>query len=447
MKVIQVPFCFYPDPVGGTEVYVEALVRGLSRRGVQAVVAAPAKRGVSYRHAELEIRRFAISGGVEDVSDLYGEGDVEAARAFGRIVDQEHPDLVHLHAFTSGVSLRLVREVKRKGIAVLFTYHTPTVSCLRGTLMRWGKEACDGRLDLGLCTRCTLHGLGLPRGMADLVGQVPALAGKVLESMRLSGGVWTALRMRELVSMRHACTRALWAEADHVVAVCGWVQDLLVANGVPPAKITLCRQGLAHEVEGDASRVCPRDPAESRSAAIRAAFIGRLDPTKGLHILIQAMRKSPRLPFQLDVYGIVQDSAAGAYRERLGKLVAGDRRVAFRDPLPAKGIVGCLRGYDLLVVPSQWLESGPMVVLEAFAAGIPVLGSRLGGIAELVRHGVDGLLVEPMSIEAWRQKLEALCEDRGLLKKLREGIRPPRTMEGVAEEMVVLYEKLLGHPR
>ncbi len=74
-----------------------------------------------------------------------------------------------------------------------------------------------------------------------------------------------------------------------------------------------------------------------------------------------------------------------------------------------------MQRYDVLAVPSQWLETGPLVVMEAFAAGVPVLGSNLGGIGELVTSGVDGLLVEPASIVAWRTALEALCRDRELL--------------------------------
>jgi glycosyltransferase involved in cell wall biosynthesis len=82
-------------------------------------------------------------------------------------------------------------------------------------------------------------------------------------------------------------------------------------------------------------------------------------------------------------------------------------------------------------------------VLEAFAAGIPVMGSNLGGIAELVEHGVNGLLVEPESQEAWGQAFQKLCEDRNILMRLRAGIRPPRSMSVVAEDMLVLYRTLL----
>jgi glycosyltransferase involved in cell wall biosynthesis len=88
------------------------------------------------------------------------------------------------------------------------------------------------------------------------------------------------------------------------------------------------------------------------------------------------------------------------------------------------------------------METGPLVVLEAFAAGVPVIGSRLGGIAELVDHGIDGLLVETESVPAWTDVLAQLLQDADLLPRLRAGIRPPRRMSTVADEMLALYHEL-----
>jgi len=82
-------------------------------------------------------------------------------------------------------------------------------------------------------------------------------------------------------------------------------------------------------------------------------------------------------------------------------------------------------------------------VLEAFAAGVPVLGSRLGGIAELVREDVDGILVEPASVAGWTAALRTLATEPDRLARLRTGIRPPRTMTTAAAEMAALYRRLL----
>jgi glycosyltransferase involved in cell wall biosynthesis len=104
----------------------------------------------------------------------------------------------------------------------------------------------------------------------------------------------------------------------------------------------------------------------------------------------------------------------------------------------------CLPSYHVVAVPSRWLETGPLVVLEAFAAGVPVIGSRLGGIAELIRDGIDGMLVEAESVAAWTETIRRLDEDRPMLERLRRGVRTPRTMDDVADDMMAVYRRLPG---
>ena len=84
-----------------------------------------------------------------------------------------------------------------------------------------------------------------------------------------------------------------------------------------------------------------------------------------------------------------------------------------------------------------------MVVLEAFAAGVPVIGSNLGGIAELVTNGVDGLLVEPCSVGAWIRVLRKVSNHPALLGELRSNISPPRRVSESAHDMAEIYRALL----
>lgn len=436
MKLIHVPFCFYPGPAGGTEVYVDALARIQQDQGNAVVIAAPDGSDDAYSYNGLSVRRFAVSEDVVDVRDLYGEGDQLAPRGFGRILDEERPDLVHLHAFTRGVSLRIVREAKQRNLPVFFSYHTPTVSCQRGTLLRWGAEVCDGVLDVHTCARCALHHHGLSKQASIIGGSLSPAVGRFFDAARLSGGAWTALRMSQLVELRQAAFHKLMAEVDHIVALCQWVKELLLGNGVPPDKITVSRQGSCHEWSRG-------DQPVRKSNPFRVAFLGRMHETKGAHILIQALRQIPEAPIRLDLYGVVQGQAGRSYLERLKWLAEGDARIAFHPPVPSREIIPQLQEYDVLAVPSQLLETGPMVVLEAFAAAIPVIGSNLGGIAELVQHGTNGLLVAPQSIDAWARALHSVCADQALLSRLRSGVRPPRTMDAVANEMFGLYTAVL----
>ena len=97
--------------------------------------------------------------------------------------------------------------------------------------------------------------------------------------------------------------------------------------------------------------------------------------------------------------------------------------------------------HDALVVPSLWLETGPLVVLEAQAAGLYVMGSRLGGIAELVGDGAGGELVEAGSVRAWTAAIARLAERRAS-GALPRRPREVRTMAAAAAEMAELYRSL-----
>ena len=87
-------------------------------------------------------------------------------------------------------------------------------------------------------------------------------------------------------------------------------------------------------------------------------------------------------------------------------------------PVDSRSVTQAMRGCDLVAIPSQLLETGPLVVYEAFAAGVPVIGSRLGGIAELVTDGIDGLLVEADDPDAWSAAISSLAAGRGTVARL-----------------------------
>jgi glycosyltransferase involved in cell wall biosynthesis len=438
MKIIQVPFCYYPASVGGTEVYVEALSKHLQQQGMEIIIAAPGEKNESYLNRSLPVRKFAVSSSIDDLRDLYGSGDLQAAINFSQILDSEQPDLVHLHAFTPAVSIRLVRAANQRKIPVVFTYHTPTISCQRGTLLYNGTDVCDGKLNLYTCTRCTLQGLGMNAYQAKLAGSIPAAIGLGIGAVGLRGKTWTALRMSELIKCRHQAFYDLMAEVDHIVAVCDWVKDVLLLNKVPQQRITVCRQGLCHPTMPLATII-----EQDQIAPLKLVFLGRLDHTKGVHLLIQALAKIPNLPIILDIYGICQSNERDRYQNELLSLAQKDYRITFKPTIPSAKIVSTLTKYDLLVVPSQWLETGPLVILEAFAAGIPILGSRLGGITELVEDRVNGVLIDAFSVKDWSIAIQDFCLNRVKLSHLRSGISPPSTMKAVAKQMQLIYRSIV----
>jgi glycosyltransferase involved in cell wall biosynthesis len=276
---------------------------------------------------------------------------------------------------------------------------------------------------------------GVSKPQASIVQALSSAGGPIASSLGLSGGIWTALQIPALSKLRVEKFHSLMKQCDRVVALCNWTRELLLRNEVAESKLFLCRQGINWEPEARNTR--------PENATPRFAFLGRYDATKGTDVVVRALLRS-KLPIQLDLYGVRQGDAGNRYAEEVRRLVGNDPRIRLLAPVAPAEVIPTLRGYDALVVPSQWLETGPLVVLEAFAAKTPVIGSDLGGIAELVRDGKDGLLVSPYdSVEAWSAVLQRVAANPELLDRLREGIRAPRHARQVAEEFIPLYEGLI----
>jgi glycosyltransferase involved in cell wall biosynthesis len=244
--------------------------------------------------------------------------------------------------------------------------------------------------------------------------------------------------MRELVGRRARALIELTELSEEVVAPCAWCVELLARNGVADEKLHLVRQALPGAL--DENGVGGGNSPAALDSEGRIAFLGRVDPIKGLDVLVEAWHATPALGLGLDVYAVVQSPQDDVRLATLRRIAGGDSRIAFVAPIPNGEVVARLRAYDALAVPTLALETGPLVVLEAFAAGRPVIGSNLGGVAELVREGVDGLLVEPTR-QGWRRALETVAMDPALLQRLRDGVVPPRRMDAAVAEMIPIYER------
>ena len=243
------------------------------------------------------------------------------------------------------------------------------------------------------CTACVLEGRGMSAPLSQLVAAAPASLGNAIGSMGLRGAWATALRLNQLQNSRQRILRQIFDEVDVIVAVSEWLRQVLLRNAVPEDKLLLCRQGAT-----SISRPQLRSTNPASGIRCRLAYAGRLHRVKGVHVVIDALRRIPGAPLELDIYGIPQEpEELTSLRERAGS----DRRIRFLGPVANEQMTSTLDQYSAVVIPSLWLETGPLTVYDAFAAGVPVIGSRRGGIAELVTHGRNGILVEPGDVSAW----------------------------------------------
>jgi glycosyltransferase involved in cell wall biosynthesis len=436
MKIVHLVGWYFPDSVGGTEVYVEGLCRRLRDAGHQILIAAPttdSSRAGVYLHDGTPVFRYTIAA--EPTRDEANHRvPVRGAAALYQWLGQQRPDLIHVHSLTTGIGLPEIREARRQGIRVVATCHLPGLGfmCRTGELMEQGRQPCDGIVHPARCTSCTLTHLGLAPNAARWIAAVPAGASAALG--RVPGRVGTTLGMRASVQEYAAMQRELFDLVDAFVVLNSRARQMLIANGSPADKITVNRLGLSQSMT-------PVRSQRSSSRPVRFAYVGRLHRAKGLMVLAEAIRSiSPALEFQIEIRGPALDRESQEVQLALQSLLAGDRRVTFLPPVSPSAIPSILADCDVLLCPSISFENGPTVALEAHAVGTPVVGSSVGGLNELIHDRINGRLLTPGDAAEWAATLSEIAVDpEGTVNEWRRCLVTPRTMDDIARDYLALY--------
>jgi len=146
---------------------------------------------------------------------------------------------------------------------------------------------------------------------------------------------------------------------------------------------------------------------------LRALYIGTISRHKGVRYLVLAFRRLIDKEASLEIIG-----SGDQELDECRRLAANDSRIHFRGFMSGKEKEAVLNWANVIVLPSVWYDNAPLVILESFARGKPVIASRIGGIPELVEHEKNGLLFEPRNINELVVCLEKLGRDHNLLEKL-----------------------------
>jgi glycosyltransferase involved in cell wall biosynthesis len=440
IRVLQASAWYPPQHFGGTEVYVSGLVRELRQQSVSSSIVKPSVSDMDDAH-EFEgsvVRTYSVNDHPSR-AELRGDMPHKGFRRFQELLLEENPDVYHQHSWTRGLGYAHLHAARAIGLKTVLSVHVPSPICLRGTMMRFGNEACDGRIDPPACGACWAHSRGAPKSIARVLGALPVsdmFLGRLPE-FGPSNRLLTALSARALGDRRREEFGRMIADADRVVAVCGWLFDALRENGVPSEKLVLNRHG----VDGDfALQVAGKTKERAADGQFRLLYLGRWDRVKGIDIVVRAVRKiSKDVPLTLCIHGVDQNVEERNYKQEVALLAGRDPRITIEPAVPREHLARTLAEADALVVPSQWLETGPLVVLEAKAAGVPIIGSRLGGIAELVSEPEDGILVPAGDVKAWSSAIKEMMKRK---PRHRGAASNVRTMSQVASEMAELYRSL-----
>ena len=220
------------------------------------------------------------------------------------------------------------------------------------------------------------------------------------------------------------------------MAYTGLTRDLLVSNGIGAEKTVVSHYGI------DTSDLAEVAGERRQSSTLRLGFVGTLAPHKGCDVLVRAFKMlQPGLDATLSVHG--DPGRYPSFVKELRELAGDDERISFHGAFPREEVGHVMSEIDVLVVPSRWYENAPGVIFEAFAAQVPVVATDLRGMSGFVRHGENGLLFELEDAEDLSRQLRRLREEPGLLKTLKSGIGPVKTVGQYANELEELYDTLL----
>jgi len=376
---VMVCYSIYPPiQAGGAELIVSYLAEGLVQRGHRVTVVSTCGPQMEPYPTEnrngVEVIRFFPKnrywlferegrGGLDKLRwHLRDAWNRASGRRLREIMREARPDIVHSHG-VEGFSPALWRSAKSLRIPVVHTAHDYYMICPRAMLLT---------RRLAICT-------------------APSLACRSRSSwyLRCASDIDLFCSPSQFLLDKH---RAAGLPSKH---------SAVVPNGIP---------------------IQARDPkAINRDAGrtLRLLFAGRLTAEKGVRVIIEAMRRVPRdVPVALTIAG------KGTLEDEVRAAAAADSRITFAGYISGDGKVNAFTDADVLLLPSLWYENAPVVVLEAAAYGLPVIGSNLGAIPEFVRDGVNGLLFEPGNPESLAGAIMSLASNRTLLESLAGGGAP-----------------------
>lgn len=442
-KILYVVHGFPPDTWAGTEVYTLRLAQEMQRRGHDVAVLArvpgdeSGKPDFSIHASEFQgVRVYRMTNRIahQRIRDSYLQPLAEAA--FRKLLRELAPDVVHFQHLIH-MSAGLPAVCRELGIPTVVTVNDYWALCARVQLIRPDGVRCAKNQGLG-CLPCIKgEDLALVERSRETLPALESLV-RALGSLQAPGAGPLGQYVGEFgdVADRHGIVAGAYASCDLVIAPSRFLRERLLESGKFDRRRTLYSD---YGTLTEHLRPLRREQREGR--ALRLGFVGSLVWYKGVDVLLRAMAVLHGRPVELHVFGDFhpERDPHHAELERLAR-DCGDT-VRFHGVFDNRDIAGVHERIDALVVPSVWFENSPITIHEAFLLGTPVLASDIGGMAELVRDGVDGLHFKVGDPDSLARAVARLLDEPGLLARISRG-RSVKTMAEDAREMEVRYRQL-----
>ncbi len=276
---------------------------------------------------------------------------------------QDHPvDLAHFHIFQHQISPSVFGPLRKARIPLVLTLHDFKPIC-PNYLMYTNNQICEA---------CKGH----------------KFYNCVLNSCTKNSRFKSMVNMMEMY-FHHLM--GYYKNVDQYIAVSEFYRQKMIEFGFPPEQITL----IPNFIDTERFQYTDQDDGYG-------LYFGRLSHEKGLGTLLEASAMTPEIPMVITGTG----PAEKELRQKANSL--GLSNVTFTGYKSGDCLINLLKGASFTVLPSEWYENCPMSILESLAVGTPVIGSRSGGIPELINVGDDGFTFEMGSAEELAEKMQKL---------------------------------------
>jgi len=420
MNILLVVHDFLPKHVAGTELYTYYLARALKDRGHEAgiytrehVYVDEKLREEDTQYDGIEVKKIyfnSLSKRFKLLSKFYLDFyNPLLEKHFGDHLDETKPDIIHIQHL-KGLSASFISAARERKIPTVLTLHDYWFMCSKIQLLTTSSKRCSGPLYGLKCARCL----------------IPTLNPLI---------VWGLYPFHSvLFFIRTIYLRRLLNKVDLIISPSNFLRKKFIEHGISEEKIIFSDYGMNTNLSKLYKGISNNDNK------LRFTFIGSIMPHKGVHVLLEAFNKLTNSNAELRIYG--DSRFAPNYYERL-RLMATNSSIKFMDSFDNNRVYEILAETDVLVVPSIWYENSPLTIHEAAIAGVPVITSNIGGMAELIERMKNGLLFQVEDASDLHKKMKLLIDNPRLIGELKGRAREVKTIEENATELESIYSELL----
>ena len=448
MKIIISARRFVQPLLGGVDVYADRLRRALERLGHEVAIlsidsnAEQHNEGINI-HSEsfngTNIFRINLSGQGLSQRTFYNAYDPEIGRAVKDLLREQKPDLFIIMNFYM-LTLAPVEAAKELKIPVVHIATDFVPICRRSTFIRWDGQPCQTGESTKSCAACFVSHRVSGRVTSSILNRFPEDTLKRWanshDSHRFPSPLWILKSYWKQVSIMDQRLRTLQPlrdQIDLILTPTNFAYRIFRTNGFKPERVYHFPFG----VELD-------DPLDKRNnsnaSAVRFLFVGRFQPYKGAHLLVDAFNNlhEPQ-GATLTLYG--GPHGYESYYKNLKSRIATNDRIHFGGILAPTELKRAFAETDYFVLPSTWHENSPLILLDALQSQTPVIASDVGGVTDLIEDGINGLLFPMGDKQALQKAMQKAIDQPALVEKLRKGIHLP-DIDEYAEKLVELCREL-----